>query len=167
MYTKQASTLISNWLLRNKCDFYTISSTSESKYLKYGDTSIRISQHMPTSVSPNSIYIMIPVNNRHSFGVFIGKQFCSVQSMKELKSFLKSIFLVLDIKAFNELAKVQVKTVQIRNGIDVNLASDITISKLNDQIAEYKQKINEQKLKIQRQTAELGHLHTLIASNKK
>lgn len=105
---------------------------------------------------------MIPVNNQHSFGVFIGKNYNVINSLKELKSFLNALFIVLDIKAFNELAKVKVEGIkQISNS-----SKDLEIVKLKEEIDSLKQSNNEQKQKIDRQRKDLGVLHTKLANMK-
>lgn len=149
MYVNQASTLIKNWLLKNGCKFNNEAIASESKYYNYGDTKIRVSCHMPSSCSSNSIYILIPVNDKHSFGVFIGKQFCPVSSIKELKTFLKSIFLVLDVKAFNELSKSKVQLTISDSD------KDKKIKKLETKIGNLKIQLNDQKKKIDNQAEHL------------
>ena len=162
MYVKQASTLIQNWLLKNGCTLKKEATTSESKYIMYGDVNIRISSHLSSDVKANTIYIMIPVNNQHSFGVFIGKNYNVINSLKELKSFLSALFIVLDIKAFNELAKVKVEGIkQISNS-----SKDLEIVKLKEEIDSLKQSNNEQKQKIDRQRKDLGVLHTKLANMK-
>lgn len=154
MYVNQASTLIKNWLLKNGCKLNNEATTSESKYYNYGDTKIRVSCHMPNSCSSNSIYILIPVNDKYSFGVFIGKQFCPVSSIKELKTFLKSIFLVLDVKAFNELSKSKVQLTISDSD------KDKKIKELETKIGNLKIQLKDQKKKIDNQATQLRILQT-------
>lgn len=157
MYINTISTLIYNWLLKNGCKESYEAKTSESKYLFYEDTKIRISRHLPSSASPNCIYIMIPTNNTHMFGVFIGKQYCSIPSLKDLKCFLKSIFLVLDIKAFNELSKLKIESNKLDND---------KIIELRNKISKLEQENKEQKLKIERQRTDINVLNKKLANVK-
>lgn len=115
-------------------------STSESMYLKYGEAKIRISNHLPGSSASNTIYLMIPVNCSHSFGVFIGRNYSPVTSVKELKAFLKALFLVADVKAINEIAKFKITSEQ-----------------------SYKDKIDELQKKIGNQKTEINRLKKLTA----
>lgn len=155
-YSKYSSTLIKNWLLKNGCVLSHEASTSESIYLRYGDVKIRISNHLPGSPVLNTLYLMIPVNNSHSFGVFLGKNFNSLISIKELKSFLKAIFLVLDIKTLSQFTKIKLTDKE-----DV-LEKDEKIKKLETKIGNLHIQLRDQKKRIDNQTAQLR-----ILQNKK
>ena len=165
-YPKLASTLICNWLLKNGCKLKNEASTTESKYYQYGETSIRISCHIPSSCSANSIYIIVPVNNVYSFGVFVGKQYCAVANLKELKYFLNSLFRILDIKAFNELAKINLDIKRVDIGIDVLSQKTQKIDELEAKIANLNVQLKDYKQKISNQSAELTRLHEIQRKNK-
>lgn len=165
-YSKFSSTLIKNWLLKNGCNLSNEASTSESMYFKYGETKIRLSYHVPSSGSANSIYIMIPVNNTHSFGVFVGKQYCAISNVKALKSFLNSLFLILDVKAFNELAKINIDSKKIESEADSIVQKDKKIKELENKIGNLKIQIKDQKTRIDNQTTELRRLHAICSNSK-
>lgn len=158
-YCKYISTLIKNWLLKNGCVLVYESKSSESKYYTYRDIKIRIAYHIPNSCYLNSIYILIPVNNKPYFGIFIGKQFCSVSSLKELKSFIKAIFLVLDIDVFiNGLFKDE----KIKQFETLFSEKDEKIKKLETKIGNLNIQLRDQKKRIDNQTTQLR-----IFQNKK
>ena len=168
MYANTASTLIRNWLLKNGCVLKKEAATSESKYITYGDVIIRISSHLPSDPKVNTIYIMIPVNNQHSFGVFVGKNYNAFNSLKELKNFLSSLFIVLDIKAFNQLAKIniQLKQLEVCNSDQDIVKLKAEINSLKQSNTDLKKLNNEQKTKIDRQRADIAVLHTKLAKVK-
>ena len=136
-YSKYSSTLIKNWLLKNGCKVAR-EAHFESKYLCHGNLKIRISTHLPSSPLISTLYIMIPVNNVHSFGVYIGKNYASIPSIKELKSFLKALFVIDDIKAIKEITSYEEKIKEI----PVYLAK----------IKRLEEKIGHQKFEIKRLT---------------
>lgn len=154
-YSQFSSTLIFNWLLKNGCKLKAEAETTESKYLEYGDTKIRISRHFPNSMSANSIYVMIPVNNKHSFGLFIGKQYCAISDIRELKTVLKALFVVLDIKAFGELSKISLEEQRVKFNIDTISLKEKEIERKKEEIKLLKEQIEVLKEKVKNQASTL------------
>lgn len=115
MYFKQASTLLVNWLKQNGCKSYNEAKTTESKYLLYGDIKIRISHHLPASVDKSTIYIMVPLTRGEYYAVFIERSFNTIKSLKELKSFLKSLFVITDCKGFSQICRLKTEITQLEN----------------------------------------------------
>ena len=146
---------IFNWLLKNGCKLKAEAETTESKYLEYGDTKIRISRHFPNSMSANSIYVMIPVNNKHSFGLFIGKQYCAISDIRELKTVLKALFVVLDIKAFGELSKISLEEQRVKFNIDTISLKEKEIERKKEEIKLLKEQIEVLKEKVKNQASTL------------
>lgn len=154
MYVNFASSLIKNWLLENGCKLKNEATSSESRYYAYGDITIRVSCHMPSCCSPNTVYVLIPINNQYCFGVFVNKRFCQINCLKELKSFFKSLFLILDINASSELAKVKLQSVT------PDSIKDKKIKELGTKIGNLKIQLKDQKTKIDNQAEQLRIFQT-------
>lgn len=148
MYVKQAITLIQNWLISNGCKLKKSASTTESSYLSYKGVEIRLSDHLSSNTGNSVIYIMVPQNNKNNYGIFINKSFISCNGIKEVKSFFKNLFLMIDINIRSqisattlELSTVKQNLVSVKNKLeDVKTVSGLT------------RKINELEDKIKRQT---------------
>lgn len=115
MYVKHASTLIINWLLQNGCKLNKEAKITESKYLTYGDIKIRVSHHLPSSIDKDRIYIMVPSSVKEYYGVFVDRAFNTFSSMKELKNFLKSLFVITSCKSFAQVCKLKNEISQLEN----------------------------------------------------
>jgi hypothetical protein len=96
MYSEFISSNIINWLLKNGCANPKDSQTTESRYVKFEQYEIRVSTHLPGNLDVNRIFIMVPSDKNHAFGVFIYRRYHTFNTVSELKSFLKSLFIVLD-----------------------------------------------------------------------
>lgn len=150
MYVKQATTLIQNWLVLNGCKIENSASTTNSSYLSYKGVEIRLSDHLSSNTRENVIYIMVPQNNKNNYGIFINKNFISCNGIKEVKSFFKNFFLMVDINIGSKISATTLKLSKIKQ----NLASaESKLKKLTDKtIVGLNFKIKELEDKIMRQT---------------
>ena len=109
MYIRYISTLLCNWLVKHGCKKGSEAKVTESRYVSFGDTRIRISAHLPCNMSGNWIYIMVPSDRKESFGVFIDKNFHTFSDVKELKEFLSAMLKILDSKSYASLCKYKME----------------------------------------------------------
>lgn len=149
MYVKQAITLIQNWLIANGCKLKNSASTTESSYLYYKGVEIRLSDHLSSNTGNNVIYIMVPQNNKNNYGIFINKNFISCNGIKEVKSFFKNFFLMIDINIRSQISATTLELSTVKQ----NLASaESKLKRLTDKITtESDSKIKELKDKIMKQ----------------
>lgn len=150
MYVKQAITLIQNWLVLNGCKLKNSAATTESSYLSYNGIGIRLSDHLNSHIGDNVIYIMVPQNNKNNYGIFINKSFISCNGIKEVKSFFKNFFLMIDIDIRSQISATTLEL----NAVKQNLISaESKLNKLTDKTAAgLNSKIKELESKIVRQT---------------
>jgi FtsZ-binding cell division protein ZapB len=102
-YSKLAFTLIKNWLLKNGCTLSKEAVSTESLYFTYKDKNIRLSTHIGRQETSDYVSIVVPINNVHSFGIFVERYFTIYYSLNDLKDFLKSIFLLINIGFINNV----------------------------------------------------------------
>lgn len=131
MYVKYATTLLKNWLLKNGCLLKCEASTG-SLYFIYGDVEIRLGDHLPREVKPNSIYVMIPQNSKF-YGLFVDSSFLTFNCISELKRFLNNLFIILNANYKNKLSV----------GKQDNTLKD-TIKEKDEEISKLKVKVTNQ-----------------------
>lgn len=102
MYVNYATTLLKNWLLKNGCEMKQEAATG-SLYFNYGDTVIRLGDHLPRQVDVNIIYIMIPQNNKF-YGLFVDRSFLTFNSVGKLKAFINNLFIILSANYKSKLS---------------------------------------------------------------
>lgn len=166
MYVKQAITLIQNWLIANGCKLKNSASTTESSYLSYKGVEIRLSDHLSSNTGNNVIYIMVPQNNKNNYGIFINKSFISCNGIKEVKSFFKNFFLMIDINIRSqisattlELSKVKQNLVSVESELKkLTDGSDSKIKELKDKIMKQAQAYSSLMQNYTNQKAELTAL---------
>ena len=149
MYVKQAITLIQNWLVLNGCKLKKSASTTESSYLSYKGVEIRLSDHLSSNTGNNVIYIMVPQNNKNNYGIFINKSFISCNGIKEVKSFFKNFFLMVDINIRSQISATTLELSTVKQNL---VSAESKLKKLTDKITtESDSKIKELKDKIMKQ----------------
>ena len=136
MYVNYATTLIKNWLLKSGCEFKFEASTG-SNYFLYGDIKIRVSDHF-TNIRDNVIYIFI-ASNKKQFGLFVDRMFYSFNTISELKTFLSSLFLILDGSLKCKLSKQHIEETYLKSKVQE------LESKLNTKTVQAEKWLNEKK----------------------
>jgi hypothetical protein len=133
MYVKQAITLIQNWLVLNGCKLKRSASTTESFYLSYKGVEIRLSDHLSSNTGNNVIYIMVPQNNKNNYGIFINKHFISCNGIKEVKSFFKNFFLMIDIDIRSQISATTLELSVVKQNL---ISAESKLKKLTDKTTE-------------------------------
>lgn len=149
MYVKQAITLIQNWLVLNGCKLKNSASTTNSSYLSYKGVEIRLSDHLSSNTGDNVIYIMVPQNNKNNYGIFINKSFISCNGIKEVKSFFKNFFLMVDINIRSQISATTLELSTVKQNLvsaesKLKNLTDKTAAGLNSKIKELEDKIMRQ-----------------------
>ena len=164
MYVKQAITLIQNWLIANGCKFKTSASTTEFSYLSYKNVEIRLSDHLSSNTGNNVIYIMVPQNNKNNYGIFINKSFISCNGIKEVKSFFKNFFLMVDINIRSQISATTLELSMVKQNL---ISAESKLKNLTDKTtAGLTRKINELEDKITRQTQSYNSLMQSYTNQK-